>query len=82
MRHSCAASTFTRLQVMSVFACLHLCVPCCARIALCVHSPVLPGGPLKLDSLLSGFSSLQAHLEMRFKTAINIEKYWGGAGQE
>lgn len=62
------------------FRCLHVCacVPCCPRIALCVHSPVLPGGPLKLDSLLSGLSSLKAHLEMRFKTAINIEKCWGG----
>lgn len=40
---------------------------------VCVHSPVLPSGPLKLHTLLSGLSSQQAHLEMRFKTAINIE---------
>lgn len=57
--------------------CVCTCVHRCACIGVCVHSPVLP--PLELHSLLSGLSSQQAHLEMRFKTAINIE-LWGVKG--
>lgn len=54
-----------------------MCVCTCARIGVCVRSPVLPSGPLKLHTLLSGLSSQHAHLEVRFKTAINIESCGG-----
>lgn len=63
MSHSCTAFG----------VCVCVCVCTCARIGVCVHSPVLLCGPLKLHALLSGLSSQHAHLEVRFKTAINIE---------
>lgn len=58
-------------------ATLQLLFPVCvfvyAPVFTGVHLRVLPSGPLKLHTLLSGLSSQQAHLEMRFKTAINIK---------
>lgn len=70
--------TPAQLQLLFPFTsfvclCVCTCVHWCACIGVCVHSPVLP--PLVLYSLLSG----QAHLEIRFKTAINIE-LWGVKG--
>lgn len=59
--------------------CVHAPVFTGVHVSVCVHSPALPCGPLKLHSLLSSFSSQQAHLEMRFKTAINTE-LWGVKG--
>lgn len=46
---------------------VHLCSPMCTCGCLC---------PLKLHSSLSGLCSQRAHLEMRFKTAINVELSW------
>lgn len=68
----------TRHSLHSVFACMFY-----------VYAPVFAGllaflfvstllFCLKLHTLLSGLSSQQAHLEMRYKTAINIELYRGG----
>lgn len=50
-----------------VFTGVHVFVFVSTLLCLCLV------GPLKLHTLLSGLSSQQAHLEMRFKTAINIE---------
>lgn len=70
---SCTAPTFIFFRRIRVCLRVCTCAHWCARICVCVHSLVLPTGPLKLHTLLSGLSSQQAHLEMRFKTAINIE---------
>lgn len=54
-------------------------------MCVCVCAPVFVllsrSGQLKLHTLLSGPSSQQAHLEMRFETAINIELCWEDGGR-
>lgn len=48
----------------------------CARICVCVPAPVLPIVVHSNYTLYYlGLSSQQAHLEIRFKTAVNTEIY-------
>lgn len=82
MSHSCTVQ-----RTLLFFHRLSVCVRGCncvhwwARICVCVNSPVLPIGSLKLHSLLSGLSSQQGHLEISFKTAINTE-FWRKKSKE
>lgn len=72
-----------QLLFFSLCICGYVCVHVHAPVfAVFVSTPVLPSGPLKLHTLLSGLSSQQAHLEMRFKTAINIELYGEKKGSD